>query len=111
MHTLICSRSSKTKQNHLAFRNTRSITALNFINHGAIDITGSGSSSGSFEITAGYTVINQGSIVSGNGSLDITTDDFFRTICYKTRISVKRDYVAVVYYYTTIGYKARVSVK
>ena len=39
------------------------ITALNFINHGTINVTDSGSS-GSFEITTGYTAINQGSIVS-----------------------------------------------
>ena len=38
------------------------ITALNFINHGAINVADSGSS-GSFEITTGYTAINQGSIV------------------------------------------------
>ena len=53
------------------------ITALNFINHGSIDITGSGSS-GSFEITTGYTAINQGSIASN--SLDINADDFFRNL-------------------------------
>ena len=52
------------------------ITALNFINHGTINVAGSGS----FEITTGYTAINQGSIVSENGSLDITTDDFFRNL-------------------------------
>ena len=50
------------------------ITALNFINHGSIDITNS------FEITAGYTAINQGSIVSEYGSLDITANDFFRNL-------------------------------
>ena len=52
------------------------ITTNNFINHGAIDITGSGS----FEIITDYTAINQGSIVSENGSLNITTYDFFRNL-------------------------------
>ena len=50
------------------------ITALNFINHGAIDIAGSGS----FEIATGYTAINQGSIVSD--ILDINAADFFRNL-------------------------------
>ena len=53
------------------------ITALNFINHGTINVAGSGSS-GSFEITSGYTAINQGSIVSD--SLAITANDFFRNL-------------------------------
>ena len=44
----------------------------NFSNSGSIITTGS------LEITAGYTAINQGSIVSN--SLDITTDDFFRNL-------------------------------
>ena len=52
------------------------ITTNNFINHGTIDITGSGS----FEIITDYTAINQGSIVSENGSLNITTYDFFRNL-------------------------------
>ena len=52
------------------------ITTNNFINHGDIDIAGSGS----FEITVDYTAINQGSIVSENGSLNITTYDFFRNL-------------------------------
>ena len=49
------------------------ITALNFINHGTIDITDS--ASGSFEITTGYTAINQGSIASD--ILTINAADFF----------------------------------
>ena len=53
------------------------ITALNFINHGSINVADSGSS-GSLEITAGYTAINQGSIVSAN--LDLTANDFFRNL-------------------------------
>ena len=48
------------------------ITANNFVNHGNIDVTNS------FEITASYTAINQGSIASN--SLDVTTDDFFRNL-------------------------------
>ena len=44
----------------------------NFANHGDI------AAGDSLGITAGYTAINQGSIVSG--SLDIITDDFFRNI-------------------------------
>ena len=55
---------------------TANITTNNFINHGAIDIAGSGS----FEIITDYTAINQGSIVSENGSLNITTYDFFRNL-------------------------------
>ena len=53
------------------------ITALNFINHGAINVADSGSS-GSFEITTGYTAINQGSIVSD--ILAINAADFFRNL-------------------------------
>ena len=53
------------------------ITALNFINHGTINVAGSGSS-GSFEITSGYTAINQGSIVSD--ILAINAADFFRNL-------------------------------
>ena len=53
------------------------ITTNNFNNGGSINVTGSGSS-GSLAITAGYTAINQGSIVSA--SLDLTTDDFFRNL-------------------------------
>ena len=44
----------------------------NFSNSGSIITTGF------LEITAGYTAINQGSIVSN--SLDLTTDDFFRNL-------------------------------
>ena len=47
------------------------IATNNFNNSGSI-------TTDSFEITAGYTAINQGSIVSG--SLDVTTDDFFRNL-------------------------------
>ena len=47
------------------------ITAASLNNSGTI-------STDSFEITAGYTVINQGSIASD--SLDVTTDDFFRNL-------------------------------
>ena len=43
---------------------TANITANNFTNGGSITVTGSGSS-GSLAITAGYTAINQGSIVAG----------------------------------------------
>ena len=53
------------------------ITALNFINHGSINVADSGSS-GSFEITTGYTAINQGSIVSD--ILAINAADFFRNL-------------------------------
>ena len=53
------------------------ITALNFINHGTINVADSGSS-GSFEITTGYTAINQGSIVSD--ILAINAADFFRNL-------------------------------
>ena len=56
---------------------TANITANNFSNGGSITVTGSGSS-GSLAITAGYTAINQGSIVSGN--LDLNADDFFRNL-------------------------------
>ena len=52
------------------------INTNNFINHGDIDIAGFGS----FEIAVDYTAINQGSIVSENGSLNITTYDFFRNL-------------------------------
>ena len=53
------------------------ITALNFINHGTINVADSGSS-GSFEITTGYTAINQGSIASD--ILAINAADFFRNL-------------------------------
>ena len=53
------------------------ILSNNFSNSGSINVTGSGSS-GSLAITAGYTAINQGSIVSGN--LDVITADFFRNL-------------------------------
>ena len=56
---------------------TANITANNFSNGGSITVTGSGSS-GSLAITAGYTAINQGSIVAGN--LDLNADDFFRNL-------------------------------
>ena len=56
---------------------TANITANSFSNGGSITVTGSGSS-GSLAITAGYTAINQGSIVSGN--LDLNADDFFRNL-------------------------------
>ena len=56
---------------------TANITANNFTNGGSITVTGSGSS-GSLAITAGYTAINQGSIVAG--SLAINADDFFRNL-------------------------------
>ena len=52
------------------------ITALNFINHGTINVAGS--ASGSFEITTGYTAINQGSIASD--ILTINAADFFRNL-------------------------------
>ena len=52
------------------------INTNNFINHGNINVT----SFGSFEIAVDYTAINQGSIVSENGSLNITTYDFFRNL-------------------------------
>ena len=48
------------------------ILTNNFANGGDINVADS------FGITAGYTAINQGSIVSG--SLDLTTDDFFRNL-------------------------------
>ena len=71
------------------------ITANNYIQFGTLEIlevygalvidakrnfsnSGSIITIGSLEITAGYTAINQGSIVSN--SLDITTDDFFRNL-------------------------------
>ena len=60
----------------LTVSGTANITALNFINHGTIDITNS--ASGSFEITTGYTAINQGSIVSD--ILTINAADFFRNL-------------------------------
>ena len=56
---------------------TANITANSFNNSGSITVTGSGSS-GSLAITAGYTSINQGSIVAGN--LDLNADDFFRNL-------------------------------
>ena len=52
------------------------INTNNFINHGNINVT----NFGSFEIAVDYTAINQGSIVSENGSLNITTYDFFRNL-------------------------------
>ena len=48
------------------------ILTNNFANGGDINVADS------FGITAGYTAINQGSIVSA--SLDLTTDDFFRNL-------------------------------
>ena len=50
------------------------ITTNNFNNGGNINVTGSGS----LAITAGYTAINQGSIVSAN--LDVIANDFFRNL-------------------------------
>ena len=60
----------------LTVSGSANITALNFINHGTIDITDS--ASGSFEITTGYTAINQGSIASD--ILTINAADFFRNL-------------------------------